>query len=269
MNTAQKQSVRDFWNKAACGEDLYLATITADGYRQHSRYRYELEPEILRFAKFDQSLGKRVLEIGVGLGADHACFAQNGADLTGIDLTERAVEHATRRLDCMGLKSRLMVADAENLPFSDGSFDLVYSWGVLHHSPDTQRCLNEVRRVLKPGGEARIMIYHKYSMVGYMLWIRYALMRLRPFTPLNVIYAKYLESPGTKAYSRAEAAKLFNAFRKADIETYQGHGDLLTSAAGQRHQGMLIRIARLVWPRRLLKLFMPTHGLTMMISAIK
>ena len=96
---------------------------------------------------------------------------------------------------------------------------MVYSWGVLHHSPDTPKAVSEVFRVLKNGGNARIMIYHKWSMVGYMLWVRYALLRLRPWITLREIYARYLESPGTKAYSLAEARQLFSEFRDVTIKT--------------------------------------------------
>jgi SAM-dependent methyltransferase len=139
----------------------------------------------------------------------------------------------------------------------------------LHHSPDTPKAIEEVYRVLKPGGEAKIMIYHKYSFVGYMLWLRYGLLRLRPFCGLKAIYSKYLESPGTKAYSTPEAKLLFNRFPDLDIETVLTHGDLLTSTAGQRHQGTLLSIARTVWPRTLIQRFMPKHGLFMLINAKK
>jgi ubiquinone/menaquinone biosynthesis C-methylase UbiE len=102
----------------------------------------------------------------VGLGADHQRFAEVGADLYGIDLTERAVEHTRRRLAMFGLASHLFVGDAEALSFPDGYFDVVYSWGVLHHTPDTPKAVSEMYRVLKPGGTARIMLYHKWSLVG-------------------------------------------------------------------------------------------------------
>ena len=217
MNDPAKQSVHEFWNRAACGETLYLADISREAYEAHSKVRYGLEPEILEFARFDSSRGKAVLEVGVGLGADHARFAENGAELWGIDLTDRAVEHTRRRFEKFGLTSRLSVGDAEKLPFGDARFDVVYSWGVLHHSPDTRKCISEVHRVLRPDGVARVMMYHKYSMVGYMLWLRYALLCGRPFTSLASIYARYLESPGTKAYSVAEARRLFADFRQATI----------------------------------------------------
>ena len=168
MDKADKASVHDFWNAAACGETLYLRGVTRDAYEAHARIRYALEPEILAFADFARWRGKTVLEIGVGLGADHARFAEHGAILTGIDLTERAVGHARTRMETLGLTSRIEVGDADNLPFADATFDLVYSWGVLHHSPDTARCVREAHRVLKPGGTAKVMIYHTHSMVGYI-----------------------------------------------------------------------------------------------------
>ena len=85
------------------------------------------------------------------MGADHQKFSEAGAELYGIDLTEKAVEHTRKRLAYSGLESNLSVGDAEKLDFSDGLFDLVYSWGVLHHSPNTQKAISEVYRVLKRG----------------------------------------------------------------------------------------------------------------------
>jgi ubiquinone/menaquinone biosynthesis C-methylase UbiE len=210
-----------------------------------------------------------VLEIGVGLGADHQLFAQAGARLAGIDLTGRAVEHARRRLALFGLESDLRVADAESLPFAGDSFDLVYSWGVLHHSPDTPRAIDEAWRVLRNGGHARVMIYHKHSLVGYMLWVRYALLAGRPLRSLGDIYSHHLESPGTKAYTVDEARRLFHRFSDVKISTVLTHGDLLESDAGQRHRGWLLSIAKRLWPRALLRSLLPGHGLFMLIDAKK
>ncbi len=123
--------------------------------------------------------------------------------------------------------------------------------------------------MLKPGGTAKVMIYHTYSLVGFMLWVRYALLRLRPFTPLSKIYAKHLESPGTKAYTIAEARELFRGFRQVEIATVLTHGDLLSSPAGQRHQGLLLSAARAVWPRWLIRKLFPKLGLFMLITAVK
>ena len=205
----------------------------------------------------------------MGLGADHQRFAAAGAKLTGIDLTERAVTHARRRLALFGCTSELSTGDAESLRFASGSFDVVYSWGVIHHSPDTPRAVAEIHRVLRPGGVAKVMIYHTWSLVGYMLWVRYALLRLRPWMSLAQIYARYLESPGTKAYSVREARRLFAAFADVQIETVLTHGDLLESAAGQRHGGAVLSIARRIWPRALLRRCARGQGLFMLITATR
>lgn len=265
----EKEQVREFWNEASCGEDLYLRGTTMADYEFQARRRYELEPYIPEFARFAAVNGKRVLEIGVGLGADHQRFAEAGADLYGIDLTERAVEHTRHRLAAYGLTSQIKVGDAERLDFRDGFFDRVYSWGVIHHSPATSAAVAEMWRVLTPGGVAQVMIYHKWSLVGLMLWTRYALLGMRPWLSLREVYSRYLESPGTKAYSVADARDLFSAFTKVTIRTVLTHGDLLESSAGQRHEGRMLSLARRIWPRSLLRRSFPGLGLFMLISAEK
>jgi ubiquinone/menaquinone biosynthesis C-methylase UbiE len=263
-----KLQVKDFWNTASCGEELYLKDFTTEDYAFQAKRRYELEPQI-SFADFPNFKGQKTLEIGVGLGADHQQLAEAGAILSGIDLTERAIGHTKRRFELFNLQSNLQTADAENLPFDNETFDAVYSWGVIHHSPNTQKAADEIYRVLKPGGFLKLMIYSKYSIIGYMLWFRYGLLTLKPLRSLNYIYDHYLESPGTKAYSYNEAKQLLSKFIIHSIETPLAHAELLTSEVGQRHRGILLTIARKIWPRTFLKLCMPQHGLGMMITCSK
>ena len=113
------------------------------------------------------------------------------------------------------------------------------------------------------------MVYHRKSFVGYMLWLRYALLRGRLFASLDAIYSRYLESPGPKAYSIEEAKALFEGATQVSAWTELTHGDLLESAAGQRHTGPLLNIARAVWPRGLIRRFFPTHGLFLLIEGQK
>ncbi|MEW6138394.1 MAG: class I SAM-dependent methyltransferase [Thermodesulfobacteriota bacterium] len=135
-----KAQVRDFWDAKSCGEGYAIGEQETDYYESHRRSRYGLEPYLHDFAKFQEGAGKDVLEIGVGMGADHIEWAKSGPrSLTGIDRSQRAIEHTRRRLALYGFKSDVRVGDAEALPFGEGSFDLVYFWGVLHHTPDTQR----------------------------------------------------------------------------------------------------------------------------------
>jgi hypothetical protein len=113
------------------------------------------------------------------------------------------------------------------------------------------------------------MIYHTHSLVGYMLWLRYGLLAGRPLRPLSDIYANHLESPGTKAYTVDGARTLFRKYSEVSISTVLTHGDLLESDAGQRHRGWLLSMAKCIWPRRLLRLVLPGHGLFMLIEARK
>jgi SAM-dependent methyltransferase len=267
--TATKTDVRDFWEQASCGEVYASGDSLAAQLETQARIRYELEPYLAPFARFHEGRGKDVLEIGVGMGADHLEWAKSRPrSLTGLDLTERAIEHTRRRLGLAGHESQLHVGDAENLPFADGSFDLVYSWGVLHHSPDTARAVAEVRRVLRPGGIARVMIYHKWSIVGLLLWTRYGLLARRPFTSLDEIYAQHLESPGTKAYTVAEAHTLFSRFSRVNVRSQLALGDLLEGEVGQRHPSAALALARRIWPRRMIKTFASRYGLALLVEAV-
>lgn len=266
----EKNQVRDFWDQQSCGEVYAAGQSDQEYYNSHSRVRYELEPYIHEFARFNDGRDRDVLEIGVGMGADHLEWARfKPRSLCGIDLTPRAIAHTEKRLSTFGYSSKLEESDAENLPFPEDSFDIVYSWGVLHHSPDTERAIREVHRVLRPGGIARIMIYHKYSMTGYLLWLRFALMRGRPFRSMSEIYAEHLESPGTKAYTVSEARVMFEMFGSVHARTQLMFGDLLEGEVGQRHRGLLLTIAKKVWPRWLIKKILRKSGLALLVEATK
>lgn len=189
--------------------------------------------------------------------------------MTGIDLTPNAIEHTRKRLKIYQLTSNIRVGDAEKSPFDDCSFDLVYSWEVLHHSPSTPEAVDEVFCVLRPDGIAKIMIYHKYYLTGYMLWVRYGLLAGHPFRSLDDIYHHHLESPGTKAYSIKEAKVMFSRFSSVDIKTQLGFGDLLEGAVGQRHRGIMLSMTKRFWPRILFKTIFKKHGLMLLIEVKK
>jgi SAM-dependent methyltransferase len=264
------EDVRGFWESQSCGEIYSSGATLAEQLDAQARARYALEPYIAPFAKFEDGRGRDVLEIGVGMGADHLEWARvRPRTLVGIDLTERAVRFTRARLLAHGVPPRLATSDAERLPFPDASFDLVYSWGVLHHSPDTGLAVREVHRVLRHGGRARVMLYHKHSIVGYLLWIRYALLKGRLDRSLADIYSEHLESPGTKAFTVGEARRLFSGFATVRATSLLSFGDLLEGRAGQRHGRTFLAIARTLWPRWLIRRLLPTHGLDLLIDAVK
>ena len=144
----------------------------------------------------------------MGLGTDHVQFARAGADLHGIDLTERGVELVRRRLELEDLSSDLRVADAEALPFADDSFDIVYSWGVLHHTPDTARAIAEAVRVTRPGGRLCIMLYSRHAWVSYGLWLRHGPLSKRPLRSIADVLHHHMESVGTKGFTRRELSRM-------------------------------------------------------------
>lgn len=110
-----------------------------------------------------------VLEIGVGLGSHAALLSRHAGSFVGIDLTEYAVQNTRRRFELGGLPGEIVQMDGERLAFRDESFDFIWSWGVIHHSSDTVEVLREMRRVLKPGGCATVMVYHRSAWTYYVL----------------------------------------------------------------------------------------------------
>ena len=148
---------------------------SAESFARVEAYRYQEQPWMHDIFKFERFAGKDVLEIGVGLGTDHMQFARAGANMTGIDLTPRCIELTGKRAELEGLKTDLRIMDAEALEFEDNSFDVVYSFGVLHHIPSTENAFRELRRVLRPGGVFIGALYSRESLFWWRLMVwRYA-----------------------------------------------------------------------------------------------
>jgi ubiquinone/menaquinone biosynthesis C-methylase UbiE len=215
----EKEAVRSYWNAAPCGTKDVVGTEEAQRFRDLERVRYEREPFIERFARFHEARGKKLLEVGVGAGSDHLRFARAGAVCSGVDLSDVSLDTTRRRLAAEGLASELHVADAEALPFPDETFDIVYSWGVIHHTPDTPKAAREILRVLRRGGTFCVMVYNRHSLVAAQAWVVYAALRGRPGRSLADVLAHHMESPGTKGYTAEEARALFGAAARARVET--------------------------------------------------
>ncbi len=277
--SASKTAVKKYWEAKVCGatygRDTPESTVDLD---RMAEVRYQLEPYIPPFADFPSARGKRVLEVGVGGGTDFMNWVLNGADATGVDLTEAGVRMTRTRLEQRKLDPRhyrLMVGDAENLALKDDTFDIVYSMGVLHCSPDTPRTFREVHRVLKPGGVFRGLIYHVYSPVTLMFWARYALLAGKPFKSPRQAVFENLESPGTKVYSCGETSDMLSAAGFTDLHVYAkvGFGDLLLIKAGRQYQSLPYRILWKVYPRwfiRLLgKMFDNRFGISLFFTGRK
>ena len=257
-NQNLKERVRDFWQANPCGVKFADAEPgTRRFYELLETHRYATEWHIPAAADFAGARGLKVLEIGCGLGTDGAQFAKAGADYTGVDLTDAAVELARRRFELFDLPGTFQTADAENLSFADDSFDLVYSHGVLHHTPDTAKAIREVHRVLRPGGRGIVMLYHRNSYnyrVNISLLRRAGAQLLRWDKGVDLVHkltgeplAKLEEharllrtqkqsylgdeefliqntdgagNPLARVYSRREAAELFRDFSEVTSKTY-------------------------------------------------
>ena len=161
--------IRDFWSRNVNCEKIMGDKVTQNerGSEQYfndlEEQRYRSHRHLLPWIKYMQP-GKSVLEIGCGIGLDSCQIAKYGLRLTAIDLTNVAVDTAAKRFRDNKLDGQFLVGDATKLQFRDASFDYVYSFGVLHHARDTEKTIQEVHRVLKTGGEARIMLYNRHSL---------------------------------------------------------------------------------------------------------
>ncbi len=208
-----KESVKKYWNIASCGTEFIREQKHSKSYFEAiENFRYTIEPEIFGFAQFTRFHGKKILEVGVGAGSDFTQWVRAGSLAHGIDLTEEAINNVQERLKLYELSAvDLKCGDAENLPYENNQFDLVYSWGVIHHSPDTERCLDEIIRVTKPGGQIKIMVYNRHSLFAFYQYLIFGLFKGQPFQSLASILFKNQESPGTKAYTIKEVHQLLSS----------------------------------------------------------
>jgi len=158
---------------------------------------------------------KKVLEIGCGLGSHASLIAKKCKTYTGIDLTEYAVKFTKKRFSLMNIKNgKIILADAENLPFQDQSFDYVWSWGVIHHSNNTKKIISEIHRVLKKKGKSLIMVYHKNSIRYYWWGIYQAIFKLKflKYNSLHDINMSYTDGYIARHYTVKDIFALFKNF---------------------------------------------------------
>jgi SAM-dependent methyltransferase len=186
MPTRAQTEVRNWWTEHPmtydwrgeipheAGSPEHLAEVERRFLRESWFAQSPSEPPYSALIPFGELGGKDVLEVGSGTGVHARLLAEAGARLTAIDLTPTAVELTRRRLELHDLDAIVCEADAEELPFADGSFDFVWSWGVIHHPAHTERAIAEIARVLRPGGRAALMVYHRSSIT---YWIQYQLIR--------------------------------------------------------------------------------------------
>jgi len=201
--------VKNFWNSRPCNIRHSTSPVgTKEYFDEVEARRYKIEPHSYVFADFQSWKGLRVLEIGCGIGTDAVSFCRAGADYTGIDLSEESVKICQQRLDVFGLTGRVFAGDAEQLDtlLAGEKFDLIYSFGVIHHSPDPQRIVDCLPGLLNPGGEVRVMLYAKDSWKNILINAGWDQPEAQNGCPQAV------------TYTDAEVRELFHAFSDVDVK---------------------------------------------------
>ena len=168
----------DFWSANQPGFRFSSAAVgSRDFFEEVTQHRYGLEPHILDVVRFDEFAGQDVLEAGCGIATDGLQFARAGARYTGLDFSPAALALARQRFEMYGAEGRFVEASVTDLPFENESFDAVYSHGVIHHVHETEKAVAEFHRVLRPGGVALVMLYHRASLNYYfnIMFVRRAL----------------------------------------------------------------------------------------------
>jgi ubiquinone/menaquinone biosynthesis C-methylase UbiE len=207
---ASVETVREFWQShvnneyytdAVRASDAYFGEIEDRRYRSH----YHLRELFTSLEGDDQTL----LEVGCGIGVDSIQLAKRGFQVTAIDLTENALEIAEQFAQQRGVHVDFQLGNAEGLAFPDETFDAVYSFGVLHHTPDIARSVSELRRVLRPGGTAYVMLYARYSLVN----LAHRLLRLPYESPRD----RNDHCPVVYTFSRRGVRRLFRNFSQVTV----------------------------------------------------
>ena len=190
-----------YWDERI--HDLAITTYpvgSAGFFQQLADYRYDKLNYLPRLVDFSSYAGKSLLEVGCGAGIDLVRFARAGAIVTGIDLSETAINLAHRNIEQNGLSANLLVMNGECMQFPDNTFDVVYAHGVLQYTADTGKMIAEIHRVLKPGGQAIMMVYNRNS------WLN--LMRRVTKVPLE-----HEDAPVLKKFSMGELRQLLKPFK--------------------------------------------------------
>jgi ubiquinone/menaquinone biosynthesis C-methylase UbiE len=229
----EKLRAREQWGKDPCGAEYVreheLGTREFfDGVERHRYTEYApWMPKVMEFGRFP---GAKLLEIGCGMGTDLLQFARGGAYCIGLDLTPRSIEITRHRFALYGASGVFLISDGERLPFASESLDVVYSNGVLHHTPDTGGAISEIHRVLRKGGTAKVMLYHRNSL-NY--WFEIILRRgilngdfirgrsSEEIMSRSVEYSEHEARPLVKVYSRKQARALFSLFEDVKVEIEQ------------------------------------------------
>ena len=199
------EAIRRYWNERIHDLEMTEHPVgTREFFADLDDYRFDklrYLPELVDFSGFR---GQRLLEVGCGIGTDLARFAGGGAQVTGVDLAQTAIDLAKTNFGLLGLNGQLHVADGEALPYPDTSFDVVYGHGVLQYAAHPERIIAEAHRVLVPGGRGIFMVYNRIS------W-------LNALSKVMKVPLEHEDAPVLKKYSIGEFTALLAPFAETRI----------------------------------------------------
>src|SRR3989338_399747 len=230
-----KDRIRNWWNTNPFtyfvnpGDDwVFFREVDRKAFKWHTPWAHTHYPLLSNLIDYSKVRGKKVLDLAVGADWSTEQFARMGAEVTAIDLTRQAVALTKRRFELYGLRADIREADAEHLPFPDASFDFVLAWGCLMHTPDTQGAINEIHRVLKPGGTAWAMMYNRNS--SHWKWNIYFLKGILGLGRLRHTgqglanrYTDGVDRGGnvlTKFFSPKQLRVMWGQFSRVDVRVY-------------------------------------------------
>ncbi len=224
VTTKSVEAVREYWDARPCNIRHSPKPVgSIEFFDEVEARKYFVEPHIPGFAEFDHWEGKRVLEVGCGIGTDSINFARAGAHLTAVDLSSKSLDIARQRAEVMGVADRIefVQANVEELTSAlRGGYDLVYSFGVVHHTPHPERALEQIRALVAPSGTLKLMIYHRRSWKVFWIVVAHGHGRFKKTDELVATHSEAQTGcPVTFSYTREEGREFVErgGFRVTDL----------------------------------------------------
>ena len=257
--------------KVEQGTKDFFKAIDQRFFEAHKLFAHPDYPIDIPFSKlinYRELKGKKCLEIGCGAGAIAALLAANGGEVTAIDITKRSIELTQKRFEIFGLKGIIQQGDAEKMVFPNNYFDFIWSWGVIHHTPNPQQAINEVYRVLKHNGCAKIMLYHRksfrYWIIGglYQGIIKGNLAKMS----LEQVNKSFTDGYIAKCYTQKEAKIMFSSFRRVKISVMEEGENFIPS---RKINFVLHKLLSKKIKRRIDLFFKKRYGWFLFIEAVK